>query len=650
MKNSKKVLRIIVVVIIIIAILAVGIFASKMISSNIKIKETEEKLSNINAEKLQNQIIEELKHTDLNVTSKENSMEITTSFDEGIKFKGYISAIINCLQNEKIISTVEIPCFKINSNNGKLKNIEYTHTFMGSNIIDRVVKDVLKNNYGLDNIDTIIGSEKYRKFCEIGTSGTIYYSEDEFFLNVVNEIKGPIQVNGHDYVFNASNCQRIIDLYKGYQTTAVGLDFKENDGKTNYLENVELSDISYSGARFKIKYSDLKEKCNNVGINNKSYEIEQNVETYNNDVTTDMWCFKGFRNPTLEERAIVGSTSIPYDAYYFKITYEKSTQMVIEVQLMCSTDLEEKYLNEMYKNYSIILGCIDNHIYNNIIDILEINKSPYTEQIDNIGYFYGVFQASANSNAMTIISTACSKEEYEYWKNNNYIWKKQTSIQDEDIAGINENTTDTNEEQLYEDINSSSSQISNSENSNYRQNNNSNNNDYNYDSNNNGNNNQQQEKNIQMPNVIGMSTSQAEQKLNELGIAYNISSITSLSKDNVFYQSIAAGTSKPKSQFGTVTLKAYRKVSQVSANITVSSSNYNGKTIKVLINGKECKDMMGNTTFNGKYSVMSYVNNPNVSVEVYIDNSLVKSQSINLDQISEKNGTSSNEISTTINI
>lgn len=218
-----------------------------------------------------------------------------------------------------------------------------------------------------------------------------------------------------------------------------------------------------------------------------------------------------------------------------------------------------------------------------------------------------------------------------------------------EITDNNSNYTESSTEFENTSTNNSQSSSGNSSSSDNKQNDNSNNNDYN-DYSNNGNNNQPQEKNIQMPNVIGMSTSQAEQKLNELGIAYNISSITSLSKDNVFYQSVSAGTSKPKSQFGTVTLKAYRKVTQVSANITISSSNYNGKTIKVLINGKECKDMMGNTTFNGKYSVMTYVNNPNVSIEVYIDNSLVKSQSINLDQISEKNGTSSNEISATINI
>ena len=236
--------------------------------------------------------------------------------------------------------------------------------------------------------------------------------------------------------------------------------------------------------------------------------------------------------------------------------------------------------------------------------------------------------------------------------NNNEINSSNNNIvEQENNPDYYEDTTNLKNEQsnMVTSSNNSQSSSGNSSSSDNKQNDNSNNNDYN-DYSNNGNNNQPQEKNIQMPNVIGMSTSQAEQKLNELGIAYNISSITSLSKDNVFYQSVSAGTSKPKSQFGTVTLKAYRKVTQVSANITISSSNYNGKTIKVLINGKECKDMMGNTTFNGKYSVMSYVNNPNVSVEVYIDNSLVKSQSINLDQISEKNGTSSNEISTTINI
>lgn len=164
------------------------------------------------------------------------------------------------------------------------------------------------------------------------------------------------------------------------------------------------------------------------------------------------------------------------------------------------------------------------------------------------------------------------------------------------------------------------------------------------------NNEQYVEKSIEVPNLIGLSVSQAEQKLNELGILYDITYVTSFTKDEVFYQSVPAGTVKNKSD--TINIKAYKKVNQVSAfaNITSTNSSYMNKDIKVIIDGKQCSDMMGNTTFSGSYSAMKFVNNPNITVEIYIDDSLVKSQDFNLDEIANKNNISSNEITFEINI
>ena len=187
--------------------------------------------------------------------------------------------------------------------------------------------------------------------------------------------------------------------------------------------NIELSNNSYSGARFKITYSDLKKKCNEAGLKEQSYEIESNAPTYNNDVTTDMWCFQAYRKPTLQEKS-TGATTIPYDAYYFKITYEKSTQMVVEIQLISLLNLEQSTSNEMFKNYSILLGCIDSKIYDNFAK--NLNNSPYTELKDNIFYLIGVTNDLGNET-ISAITTACSEEEYQYMKNNNGIWKKQVN-------------------------------------------------------------------------------------------------------------------------------------------------------------------------------------------------------------------------------
>lgn len=226
MKKSRIFILAVIFIIILIAI-AIVLIKPKMstVSKSDPIKQVENKLKNIDAEKLQNAIIEELEASTLNVNVKNNLGEITTEFDTGTKFKGYICAKIDYIQKGKVTASVEIPCFKINSDSdGKFRNIEYSFEFMNSGIINNVVRKVFENNYGLKNFDAIIGSEKYeRKFVGEGKSGDIYYSEDEFFINVISEIRGPIRINGHEYVFNSGNCQTIIDMYKEYKTSTFGL-------------------------------------------------------------------------------------------------------------------------------------------------------------------------------------------------------------------------------------------------------------------------------------------------------------------------------------------------------------------------------------------------------------------------------------------
>lgn len=512
-KVNKKVFKTIIAVIIIIAIIVVGVFTSQLITTNIKIKETKEKLSQIDAKELESKLIGKLKDTKLYVEIDEGNIFVDTMFNEGITFKDYITLSYLCIKNGNPIGVVEIPCFRIISDsNGNFKSIEYTEYYFDSdNTIEKTIRNVFKDEYGIEfsmswgwNEFNGNFNRKYNETFNVDKStkkGNIYIYDDNFFIGILQKVAG---INVFEYG------DRVDKELKEYRTTTFGIIEKADSYSNHKREYVE-------GVNEELKRENF---------------IGENLSVDNNNENT-------------------------------------SNQI------------------EIPQNYS---------------------------------------------------------------------------------SSYDENITDTNEDKSFNNHSTNNFQTSNSGNSNYEQNRGSNNytsnsssngnNDYygNDNSGSNGNDNynnqpqQPQEKNIEMPNVVGMSVSQAEQKLNSLGIPYNVSSITSLSKDNVFSQSVPSGTSKPKSQFGTVTLKAYRKVSQVSAYINISSSNYNGQTIKVVVNGKECKDMMGDTTFNGKYSVMTFVNTPNVSVEVYIDNSLVKSQSINVDQISEKNGNSSNEVSTTINI
>ena len=97
-------------------------------------------------------------------------------------------------------------------------------------------------------------------------------------------------------------------------------------------------------------------------------------------------------------------------------------------------------------------------------------------------------------------------------------------------------------------------------------------------------------------------------------------------------------------------IKAYKKVNQVEAKVNVvntsGNADYNGKTIKLIINGTEL-----NGTFNGSsFLGTSTISIPNISVKVYIDSALVKSQDFNFDNLSKANENTTSSISVTVNI
>jgi len=146
-------------------------------------------------------------------------------------------------------------------------------------------------------------------------------------------------------------------------------------------------------------------------------------------------------------------------------------------------------------------------------------------------------------------------------------------------------------------------------------------------------------KNVTMPNLVGLTRTQAESKLNELGISFTVEKTNSLSKDTVFSQSVAAGTSKPISEYGTITIKTYEKVSaivRVNVKNTDSSKKYElvGKPVKVVLNGQSNED----SYFNGESTSRNFldITTPNITVQVYIDNELVKTQEFNIEELVQK--------------
>ena len=73
---KKRTIKIIVGVIITIAVIVGAVFAFQTISTNMKIKDTESKLSKINAEEFESKLISELKQSKFNINTSNLSTMI----------------------------------------------------------------------------------------------------------------------------------------------------------------------------------------------------------------------------------------------------------------------------------------------------------------------------------------------------------------------------------------------------------------------------------------------------------------------------------------------------------------------------------------------------------------------------------------------
>ncbi len=263
---KKKNLKIVGIVIGIIIILVGLFFLIKTISTNMKINETKEKLSQINAEELKTKLIEELEKTDLNVDFELDTMSVDTIVTEGEdELEGFTVMSIMAFKNNKVVGAVEIPCFKIESdNNGKLKNIEYIQAkIMKSVSISEIVRDVFKNSY---NIEVWIdNNSKYNRSFNIKSvnKGTMKTANDEFFLALAS------RVNGAEFT-------RYSDVkdFKNYETAKFGLDLEklESESKTN-KENMK-SFVEKSNTITGMNFAFTKEEFSEKYLKNYQEEIE----------------------------------------------------------------------------------------------------------------------------------------------------------------------------------------------------------------------------------------------------------------------------------------------------------------------------------------------------------------------------------------
>lgn len=168
-KKTLKMIKIIITVIIAIAVIVGAIFLIKEISDNIKIKQEENKLQQINSEELQEKIIKKLEADYRFITPRtiignqnminnelfdfamiffvdenkniENPENFVFAFHEGKKGNNYDE---DC--------QLAVPLFKIESDeNGKFKNIIFnvSDDWYGSAIAN-IIRDVFETEYGID--------------------------------------------------------------------------------------------------------------------------------------------------------------------------------------------------------------------------------------------------------------------------------------------------------------------------------------------------------------------------------------------------------------------------------------------------------------------------------------------------------------------
>lgn len=227
----KKAFKIIIAVIVVVTVIVGGIFAYKFISTNMAIKNTEKKLSQINVEELETKLIKELEKSKFNVNtshistkicnweeagkSGDNDLPFTMSIElfysankQDNPYEKSISAYITSNSNE----IVAIPLFKIESDsNGKFKKIIYTEMALKEYTVTDTIKKVLKDEYGIDMF--VEGNTKYNtRFNKIFNSktSTIYATEKDL-TKILNQIQG-------------SNNSSFPKSYQEYSTTEFGLE------------------------------------------------------------------------------------------------------------------------------------------------------------------------------------------------------------------------------------------------------------------------------------------------------------------------------------------------------------------------------------------------------------------------------------------
>lgn len=218
--NKKRTMKVVIILVAIILIGIGGYYVLNNIKINNEINETEQKIKNINASELQDNLINAFKKTNINLQgngyyatfgdAKELTMMINNNETLSKEYLGDFICVGFLVSDTSESGMVVIPLFKIESDsNGKVKNISYVKTstdnYSFSELVEKTVIEVLKNQY---NIDVMItgNSEyntKYNSSLNFGSSKSsalsknlsIYGTSNTITKKVINKI-----TNVNDYM------------------------------------------------------------------------------------------------------------------------------------------------------------------------------------------------------------------------------------------------------------------------------------------------------------------------------------------------------------------------------------------------------------------------------------------------------------------
>lgn len=189
MSNKKLIVGIIVIILVIGAIALCGYF----ISNNNKTKETEDKISQINATEMAKELRDYLGTSTLNINNSTISTFFTYTNDSEENYKYKRIVILDMMSDKTNTDTnnrgiVAFPVCEIQMNsNGNFKSINYPADGVVGNKVKTVIQEFFNNKYNIDIYATY--NNKFRK---IGNSieyyeNEIYYNDNTFAKKIAEE-------------------------------------------------------------------------------------------------------------------------------------------------------------------------------------------------------------------------------------------------------------------------------------------------------------------------------------------------------------------------------------------------------------------------------------------------------------------------------